>query len=103
MLLPSSNEVCEGYVFMPVCQSFCSWGGGLPQCMLGYTPLGSRHIWEADTPQSRHPLEADNPQKQTPPEADTPSCAVHAGRYSQQAGGTHPTGMHTCSDKVVFK
>ena len=24
-------------------------------------------------------------------------CAVHAGRYGQQAGGTHPTGMHTCS------
>ena len=23
--------------------------------------------------------------------------AVHAGRYGQQAGGTHPTGMHTCS------
>ena len=22
--------------------------------------------------------------------------AVHAGRYEQQAGGTHPTGMHTC-------
>ena len=22
--------------------------------------------------------------------------AVHAGRYGQQAGGTHPTGMHSC-------
>ena len=22
-------------------------------------------------------------------------AAVHAGRYRQQAGGTHPTGMHT--------
>ena len=22
--------------------------------------------------------------------------AVHAGKYGQQAGGTHPTGMHTC-------
>ena len=22
--------------------------------------------------------------------------AVHAGRYGQQAGGKHPTGMHTC-------
>ena len=26
-LLPPANEVCEGYVFTPVCQSFCSWGG----------------------------------------------------------------------------
>ena len=22
-------------------------------------------------------------------------CAVHAGRYGQQAGGIHPTGMHS--------
>ena len=25
-----------------------------------------------------------------------PPGAVHAGRYGQPAGGTHPTGMHTC-------
>ena len=23
---PPANEVCEGYVFTPVCQSLCSWG-----------------------------------------------------------------------------
>ena len=40
--------------------------------MLGYIPPG------ADTPE------------QTPP------STVHAGRYGQQAGSTHPTGMHTC-------
>ena len=26
--------------------------------------------------------------------------AVHAGRYVQQAGSTHPTGMHTCYRNV---
>ena len=26
----------------------------------------------------------------------TPPGAVHAGRYRQQAGGMHPTGMHSC-------
>ena len=31
-----------------------------------------------------------------PREQITPPCAVHAGRYGQQTGGTHPTGMHTC-------
>ena len=32
-----------------------------------------------------------------PPWAGTPPLgAVHAGRYGQQAGGTHPTGMHSC-------
>ena len=62
-LLPPANDVCEGYVFTPVCQSFCSRGGrstwagtprpgpgtlpgpgtpprpGIPpeQCMPGYT------------------------------------------------------------------
>ena len=45
---------------------------GLPHCMLGYPP-------GADIP----------------PGADTPQT-VHAGRYGQQAGGTYPTGMHTC-------
>ena len=27
VLLPPANKVCEGYVFTPVCQSFCSQGG----------------------------------------------------------------------------
>ena len=50
-----SRQSCEGYVFTPVCHSV--HGGGLPQCMLGYThtqeqtpspqnkgpSLGSRH------------------------------------------------------------
>ena len=39
-----------------------------------------------------------HPQEQTPPLQDqrqTPPQAVHAGRYGQQAGDTHPTGMHT--------
>ena len=36
--------------------------------------------------------------RQTPPGKETPRqgrrpCAVHAGRYGQQAGGMHPTGM----------
>ena len=46
------------------------------------TPPSSRH----------HPLE------QTPAREDNPPApeAVHAGRYGQQAGGTHPTGMNTC-------
>ena len=53
--------------------------GGLPQCMLGYPPP------------SRHP------RKQTPtPQKQTPPCTVHAGRYGQQAGGMHPTGMQSC-------
>ena len=44
-----------------------------------------------EPPGNRHP---------PPPGADTPEetplGAVLAGRYRQQAGGTHPTGMHIC-------
>ena len=29
--------------------------------------------------------------------------AVHVGRYGQQAGGTHPTGMHTCLNLFLVK
>ena len=31
-----------------------------------------------------------------------PPCAVHAGRYGQQAGGMHPTGMQSCSTSFVL-
>ena len=80
-----------------------SMGRGLPQCMLGYTPPPRVDPQEADTPLgsrhppgSRHPHEADTPREQTPPQQQTPPCAVHAGRYRQEVGGMHPTGMHTC-------
>ena len=60
--------------------SVCPQWGGVS------APLHARiHPLQEQTPPrgSRHPPE------QTPP-------AVHAGRYGQRAGGTHPTGMHTC-------
>ena len=62
------TKLWKGNVFTPVCQSFCSQGGGcLPQCLLGYTPF----------PLGRHP----------PPPLQTATAA----------DGAHPTGMHTCS------
>ena len=30
------------------------------------------------------------------PPDQAPPCTVHAGGYGQQAGGMHPTGMHSC-------
>ena len=41
------------------------------------------------------------PLDQAPPRADPPR-AVHAGRYGQQAGGMHPTGMQSCYDIILF-
>ena len=68
-----------------------STGGGvcLSACW-DTTPLGSR------SPRSRPPLEHTPPGADTPPEQAPPPCAVHAGRYGQQAGDMHPTGMHSC-------
>ena len=75
----------QGNTFAPVCHSvhrgFClsaCWDSRLP---------GSRH-----SPRSRQP----------PPGANTPRT-VHAERYGQQAGGTYPTGMHTCFGKIIAK
>ena len=117
-LVPPANEICEVYVAFVVMLQCC-------HCMLGYTqpptprtrgrhpsragpsradPPGSRHPPpELTSPhRSRHPpgvdpLRADTspPGSRHPLRADTPS-AVHAGRYGQQAGSTHPTGMYTC-------
>ena len=63
-------------------------GGCLPHGMLGYTP------WGPDTPPEQTP--PSKPEAGTPLGADTPTpCKVHAGRYGEQAGGTHPAGMHS--------
>ena len=61
----------------------------------GRTPMG------ADSPGSRYPLQEQNPLGADPQEKTSsweqtpPSRAVHAGRYGQQAGGTHPIRMHS--------
>ena len=56
------------------------------------TPPGTRY-----TPQDQvHPLH------QIPPPRTSNPRAVHAGKYGQQAGGTHPTGMHSCYCMNLF-
>ena len=83
-LLPPANEVCDGYVFTPVCQSFCSQGG-LPHCMLGCTPPDQRQTPHPTPSRTRgrhslgpeadpHPLPQDQRQAPPPPrpEAGTP-------------------------------
>ena len=42
-----------------------------------------------------------HPPEQTPPPDQAPPSAVHAGRYGQQAGGMHPTGMQSCLDQIL--
>ena len=58
----------QGNIFTPVCHSVHrgggGWGGGLPQCMLGYQPPGS----DTTTPQIRPPRTRQIPPDQTLPQ-----------------------------------
>ena len=57
------------------------------------------HITCWDTPpRTRHP-----PGTRHPAREQTAPGAVHAGRYGQQAGGTHPTGMHSRFEHFYLK
>ena len=47
------TKLRKGNILTPVCQSFCSDGGCLPQCMLGYTPWADTP--PGQTPPGRHP------------------------------------------------
>ena len=53
--------------------------------------------WAGTPPDQVHPPgPGTSPGPGTPRGARYTPRAVHAGRYGQQAGGTHPTGMHSC-------
>ena len=62
------------------------------------TPLGPDPP-RLGTPQDQNSKDQAPPQDQAPPNQapprPDPTCAVHAGRYGQQAGGMHPTGMQS--------
>ena len=83
IFLPPATKLVQGYIFTGVCDSV---QGTLLQCMLGY-----HSPWQGRPP----PSKTDSLGKADPP------CAVHAGRYGQQAGGMHPTGMHFLSNHLI--
>ena len=62
-----------------------------------YTPRPEQTPPRADTPREDPPEQTDTPWADTPPPwADTnPPVQCMLG-YGQQAGGMHPTGMHSC-------
>ena len=103
--LPPANEVCECYVFIPVCHSVHRGWGDCPvyagiHTPREQTPPRSKQSWEhtppgADTPQSRHPPRADIPPEKTPPGSrhppgeDTPllgaDIPLHSGCWEIRA------------------
>ena len=78
--ITAAMKLGQGYVFTRVCDSV--HGGGGASVHAGKPPGGRP------------------PQEET---RKTPLGAVHAKRYGQQAGSTHPTGMHTCFHAVFGK
>ena len=73
LLLPPATKLGQSNIFTSVCQEFCPRGGVCPIA-----------CW--DTPPE--------------PEVDTPRHSA-CWQIRQQAGGTHPTGMHTCFKGVL--
>ena len=113
-LLPPANEVLgQGNVFTPVCHPVHRERGsaldadspGVGQTPWMQTPWMQIPPGWADPPRlGKPPVDADPPTVgQTPwgwaglPWMQTPRVWADPRRYGQQAGGTHPTGMHTCS------
>ena len=115
LIFTGRNEVVAKVIFY-TCLSFCSQQGGLPQCMLGYHPPGTRQTPpdqanppdQAATPQTRQtchppPLDQAPPQDQAdsprpvrhPPDQADPSPGKQTPAYGLRAAGTHPTGMHS--------
>ena len=65
-------------IFSSVCQEFCTQGGGLPHCMLGYQPP----LEQTTAPQSRQP----------PPRADTPHSTPSPLQERILPPGPDPSG-----------
>ena len=61
----------------------------------GSTWAGTPSPWTG-TPTVGTPPWAGTPTREGTSPGRYPPGAVHAGIYGQQAGGTHPTGMHSC-------
>ena len=102
LLLPANKvrRLCF-YTCVSVHRGESIWAGTPPR---PGTPLGP-----GTPPGTRYPLGSGTPprtrytlwdQVHSPWDQVHPPVAVHAGRYGQQAGGTHPTGMHSCF--VIF-
>ena len=62
----------------------------------GCLPLGGACPWADTAPPGKHPLdlEADTPHSQTPPLDRHPSD--NPPEMTTEAGGIHPTAMHSC-------
>ena len=86
-----TGEICH----TPLPWADTPWGRHPPGAD---TPLGrplSRHLPGQTPPPGRHPLGRHPPGQTHPPDRHPPAQCMLG--YGQQADGTHPTGMQSCS------
>ena len=74
-----------------------TWAGTPPRQVYppGRYPLGRYIPWAGTSPRQVHPP-AGTPWAGTPPSRQIHPLNGPLLGYGQQAGGTHPTGMHSC-------
>ena len=97
-LLPPANEVWGKVMFLHLCVILCTGEEGVYPTPPGCRPPRVRQIpqgWADPPGVGQTPGWADPPWMQTPRGWTDPSPDADP-HYSQQAGGTHTTGMHTC-------
>ena len=96
ILLPPERKLGQGNVFTSICHSV--QGGSVTPWADTPSPSPGRHTSGRHTP-GQTPLGGHTP-RQIPP-GDTLPLGRHPPAqymlgYGKQAGGTHPTGMHSC-------
>ena len=86
--IPPATKLGKGNIFSSMCQEFCSQGGDT----WAGTPPRQLHP-RVGTPRQVHPRQVHPLGRYTPP-----SSACWETRA--KAGGTHPTGMHSCYEII---
>ena len=76
------TKLQKGNVFTSMCQEFCPQGGAVQ--------LPGQTLHRQTPPLGRYPP------KQTPPRQTSPWADTPLRQTATAAGGTHPTGMHSC-------
>ena len=92
-LLPPATKLGQGNIFRSVCQEFCSRGGGLPHCLLGYTPRDQRQAPPTPGPEAGTPHPRTRGRHPSGPQAGTPA----RGR-PPQTRGRHPPAQCMLGD-----
>ena len=104
IFITGRNEVVAKVIFLHLFVILFTGGVCLSACW-DTTPQDQTPPDQADTPSDQAdtpPDQADTPQtRQTPPWTRQTPPGKHTPAYGLRAAGTHPTGMHSCSFRIL--